>query len=287
VPDSGVTLDEQAVASLNPEPLGESLIVPHRLLKLAGDVDFANRYLSTVTVTDLSGRKGQMACGGVALSRHVVLTAGHCVCPRRTAASAQGEAQVIIDSTECFEDVDTTTLFYKPPSEEGTNLRGSRMRFIHGRARPHPALRVTLDEQGRVFSSRADLALIFLEKPLDFPGVPVSAEEIRVGDTVTIVGYGFDEDVRVVGGERRSCANKITRLATPEDERLLVQQPGGHRYRQDSGGPCLLQGRKEPELVGISSRWLGEGAACISIENYRDWLREEVRRAETTLSAPR
>jgi Trypsin len=287
VPDSGVALDEQAVASLNPEPLGESLILPHRLLKLAGDEDFENRYQSTVTVTALLGEREQMACGGVALSHHVVLTAGHCVCRRKTVASAQGGAQAIIDSAECFEDVNVTTRFYKPPSEEGTDLRGSRMRFIRGKAQPHPALRVTLDEQGRISSSHADLALIFLEKSLDFPGMPLSAEKLRVGDTVTIVGYGFDEDIQVVGGDRRSCANKITQLATAEDERVLVQQPGGHRYRQDSGGPCLLQGRKGPELVGISSRWLGEGAAFISIENYHDWLREEVRRAETTRSAPR
>ena len=74
--------------------------------------------------------------------------------------------------------------------------------------------------------------------------------------------------------------NTVTRLATPEDERVLIRQPGGHLYRQDSGGPCLLQGSLGPELVGISSRWLGEGAAFTSTYGYRRWLRDEVRRAE-------
>jgi hypothetical protein len=151
-----------------------------------------------------------------------------------------------------------------------------------GRVLPHPALSVVLDSRGHVSSSHADLALIFLSTPVEFAGLPLAGEEVRVGDSVIIVGHGYDEVEGVFGWERRVSLNQVSRLGMAEDERVLIHQPGGHRYRQDSGGPCLRQGAKGPELVGISSRWLGEGAAFTSIHDYRGWLREAIQRAETT-----
>jgi hypothetical protein len=263
----------------------ESLRLDHRLLKLAGAVDVENRYLPAVLVTALSGDEEVMGCSGVALSRHVVLTSGHCVCARRPGGPIDGGSQTI-NASACFEAASVETVFYKPSAEKGASLPGSLMSIHHGRVQPHPALHVMLDGQGRVSSSHADLALIFLDKPLESPGMPLSDEEVSVGDSVIIVGYGYDEDLDVLGSERRSSMNTITRLGTAEDERVLVQQPGGHRYRLDSGGPCLIQGAKGPALVGISSRWLGEGAAFTSIHGYRDWLRAEVQRAEMTGVAP-
>jgi hypothetical protein len=75
--------------------------------------------------------------------------------------------------------------------------------------------------------------------------------------------------------------NRVIRLTTAADDRILIDQPGGHRYREDSGGPCLRQGAAGPMLVGISSRWLGKGAAFTSIHGYQAWLRDAVRRGET------
>lgn len=273
--------EEPELVGIDNGPMKPTFLrLDHRRLELAGEVDFKNRYLSVVMITVMSGEEAVMGCSGVAISRHVVATAGHCICKRRQGSSPGQGVQAIIDASACFEGAKVETVFYKPPVEEGTQSSGSRGKSYQGKARPHPALKVMLDEQGRVMSSRADLALIFLEKPLESPGIPLADEDTRVGDSVTIAGYGYDEVADVFGWERRFCTNKITRLSLTEDERILIEQPGGHQYRQDSGGPCLRQGEKGPEIVGISSRWLGEGAACTSIYGHLDWLREEVRRAD-------
>jgi V8-like Glu-specific endopeptidase len=62
-------------------------------MELAGEMDTRNRYMAAVKVTALSGEEEVMACSGAAISRQVVLTAGHCVCTRKQAVSpASGNA---------------------------------------------------------------------------------------------------------------------------------------------------------------------------------------------------
>jgi hypothetical protein len=275
-------------ATAEPEMVGidipmepQSLLLDPRLMEMGGPVDFENRYRAAVMVSAVVSGEVVLRCSGTALSRHVVLTAGHCVCKRRQKEPHRSGGHTVIDASLCLEAAKVETVFYLPPVEEGTRSSGSHGTIHHGRAHPHPEFKAILDEREHVVFSHADLAVIILSKPLELPGLPLSNNKVQIGDLIVIAGHEYDEVEGVFGEERRFSVNTITRLGTAEDERILIRQPGGHRYRQDSGGPCLLHGAKGAVLVGISNRGLGEGAAFTSIHGYQDWLRDKIQQAET------
>jgi hypothetical protein len=130
------------------------------------------------------------------------------------------------------------------PLEDDAN---SSSAIYFGAVHPHPAFRVLLNDQGEVVSSVADLALIHLEGP--------------VAEAISPVSMAGAEVQPPVAG----------------DSRFLVRQPSGHTYKGDSGGPCLREASGQSLLVGISSRNLGRGAACMSIHDYREWVRSELK----------
>jgi hypothetical protein len=148
--------------------------------------------------------------------------------------------------------------------------------------RPHPELRILLDERGEVASSHADLALIALKEPLgeEFRPLPLAKRDVEINDTVVIVGTGYDELGRKYDGERRASRNRVIDVLPSGGGRMRIEQPGGHHYKGDSGGPCLREGPGGASLVGVSSRNLGEGQAITSTYEYRDWLLNELQRSE-------
>lgn len=274
---------EQGDAGIPPaEELGHSLdlITDATRLLLAGELDRENRYPSTVVVhTSVNGQEKR--CSGVLLDRRVVLTTGHCVCAQQTSAQPNGKPQALFDPANCAKTANVKTIMYTPAKgiPDGAN---SSTNLYSGPVQPHPRFKVLLDEMGGVVSSVADLAVIRLKSPVEEKVTPVALAntEAQPLESILIVGQAYDEIEDIYDEGRRFSKNTVTRSPVPDDERILVKQPGGHTYKGDSGGPCLRERSGHTELIGVSSRKLGTGAACTSIHAHRDWLRAEIQRAE-------
>ena len=223
----------------------ETLAFDNRLVALAGEIDVHNRYLSAVMVSVKFDDTQRSICGGVIVGRHLVLTAGHCVCKRRAAAA--DAKNIVIDTTDCARSAVIDTVIYKP--KEGiTNAAASVRDVYEGMVRPHPNLEIQLNEQGQVVSSRADLAVIVLKRPLakEFRPASLSETDVASGETITVVGYGYDEIADAYGGDRRFIRNKVARALEPEGDRVWVEQAHQNRYRGDSGRALFPRRREHP-----------------------------------------
>jgi hypothetical protein len=255
---------------------------------LAGEIDTGNRFLSVVDILTQvpKGRRKGTHCSGVLLTPSLVLTAGHCVCQRQERHGPGRERRTVIDTSSCVTSASVRMALYEPPPP-GAEFSVFIQKY-KGQVQPHPELKLVLDSVGRVMSSKADLALIVLDKPVSMAWAPVSLAEtgVEVHESIIMVSFGFDEEMGSLGGDRRINRYKVTRLQEPGDGRILFHQPQRHEYKGDSGGACLRQTGEGFTLVGISSRGLGLEPAFTEIQTYRTWIAGELHQPAQLAPAP-
>lgn len=173
--------DDRGAGEPHRFPPEDTLPLPENVFGYAGEIDIHSRYPSTVVV-----RTYEPQVTGL------VLTAGHCVCMKQPALGAADEGTLVIDRSTCATAPIVTTIDYDPPLEDGIKIEpGFRSRSYKAmEVRPHPEFKVLLDQQGRVLSSIADLAVIVLRQPIEgpFPIIPIADFDARAGELLTTEG---------------------------------------------------------------------------------------------------
>jgi hypothetical protein len=252
--------------------------VDERIFISDGLSDSTNRYSSTVMVAASTPLSGPTRCNGVIIAPRLVLTAGHCVCHENQVTPSKGEARTIIDASDCVEYATVTTAIYSSSKERIELLLGAQHEKHRGKVRPHPNLKIVLDDHAATLSSTADLAVILLDHPVSthFQPAQLAKEAAQAGESVIIVGYGQDETSELILGVRRFGNKKITGSS---DEGGFLERQGLPALNSGSGEPCLRQGGKNVMLVGLAGRYSGDKPTFMSVPFYRTWLISEIRRA--------
>jgi hypothetical protein len=276
-PDSGATSTEDSEFITYDEY--EMLPIDYRFYLPDGYKDVGNRYPFVVMVGAAVGPQETIMCSGTLLTPRLVLTAGHCVCVQREPAPQENNAHSIIDASRCASTATIDTVTYTSTRDE-PGIPAERFRSYEGKVTPHPSLEILLDERSVPISSRADLAVIVLDKPVEgrLPTIRLPASEPEYNEPFVIVGYGFDGRNDLILGFRRFGWKRMTRLATPNSAWILFEQYGA-AFTTGSGEPCLHQEGRGFVLMGITTLASAEESRFTSTYTYRDWLLSELRRA--------
>jgi hypothetical protein len=236
-----------------------------RIYLQAGRPDFENRHTTTVMVTTKEPLR-LAECSGLLVSPWVVLTAASCVCK-----SLKGLA--------CAEHAYAAPIVYRQVVDEDFAL--FPFHAYRGVVRSHPQFQLTLDEQGNVVASQADLAVIMLDEPvaLEAAAVQLGADEVNAGETLLMTGYGYGLKWGQLDGVRFTRRDKVTKVAASGGGRVVYEQQGAFLYDGFHGGPCFREDERGGWLVGVVSVGTEKETAFTSIHPYQDWLRAEIQRA--------
>jgi secreted trypsin-like serine protease len=146
-----------------------------------------------------------------------------------------------------------------------------------------PARYVLVDT---VAESKADLAVVLLDTPVDKVFLPTSLSKtnITLHESVIVAGYGANsvEEGLVVfsDGQATRRVGKNT-VARTDSEKFITESPGSLALPGDSGGPCFRKEATGLTVVGINSRSApGKKATFTNTYQYQEWLKVEIQQAE-------
>lgn len=153
----------------------------------------------------------------------------------------------------------------------------------------------TIDENNFVLRSRADLALIFLDEPIE-KVAPISISFVsdlqnclyasaghgQIGTGLETVPYsdkqkrGFSNQICWQGSQDTYGPCSASKFDSPESP--CTQYEGCASFG-DSGSPIIIHKDGEWLFVGISTHMLGDGKynswnCILSFADYRDWLEQ-------------
>lgn len=249
----------------------------------------------TATVSGLEPVDGRaLMCSSTLIAPDVVLLAAHCVDVEGLIDAAATQGYVV----ESYEDLELA--FSREANLSRYDLMDSVVNGVQDWPAdvafasewiPHPDFDLFTLQTG--LADNADIALMFLEAPI--AGLPLGvlpteeeAEQIEVGASVEIVGWGQQQQDAVPGtvGEKVQATSFVAELNRFE-MKIGEEYTDSRKCHGDSGGPTFMQVETtsaEPwRLIGVTSHAYDTtdcnvtGGVDTRVDRYLSWIDEEMR----------